>query len=125
MDSILSSVKLKLGIHENFEYFDDGNLIGYINAAFLRVNQHGVGPDTPFKIEDDSAEWSDFSEDPVVEYVKPFIATQVKLQFDPPSNSFLVENMKEEIRKYEWLMNVEAEKTKLYPADMTGIFIEE
>lgn len=125
MDSILSSVKKKIGIHENFECFDDGVIIDYINGAFLRLNQLGVGPCEAFSIEDGSSTWDEFSTDPIVNYVIPFVAAEVKLQFDPPSNSFLVENLKDQIRKYEWLMNVEAEKTRLYPADMTGIFMEE
>ena len=56
MDSILGYIKKVIGgIDEDNDYFDP-DLIMFINAAFTTLCQLGIGPETPFKIEDDSAE---------------------------------------------------------------------
>ncbi len=123
MDSILTSVKKKLGIMEDYEHFDDGDIIDHINTAFFILNQLGVGPDEPFTIEDDTAEWSDFKEDGNLEAVRSYVAYQVKLLFDPPSSSHLVENINQKIRELEFRLLVEAEKDKLPEADMSGVYV--
>lgn len=123
MDSILTSVKKKLGIMEDYEHFDDGDIIDHINTAFFILNQLGVGPDEPFTIEDDTAEWSDFKEDGSLEAVRSYVAYQVKLSFDPPSSSHLVENINQKIRELEFRLLVEAERDKLPEADMSGVYV--
>ena len=122
MDSILDHVKKMLGPSPDYDYFDP-DVITHINAAFFQLNLLGVGPEMPFAIEDNTAEWSDFMTDGAVELVKNYIPLKVKLMFDPPSNSFLVDNLRKEIDKYEWLLLVDAEKKKLPEADMSGIYI--
>jgi hypothetical protein len=46
---ILTSIKKVLGIEEEYEHFDQ-DIIMYINSAFMRLNQLGVGPEEGFKI---------------------------------------------------------------------------
>ncbi len=123
MESILQSVKKKLGIMPEYEHFDD-EIITDINSAFSILNQLGVGPDEPFMISGSTEVWSDFIEDGRIELVKSYIPLRVRLLFDPPTNSFLVESINKQIAEFEFRMNVEAEKDLLYPSDMTGIYME-
>jgi hypothetical protein len=56
----------------------------------------------PFTIADDSTTWSDFTDNPYLSPVVPeYIKKKVKLEFDPPANSFLVSQLKEEIKELE------------------------
>lgn len=123
MESILQSVKKKLGIIPEYEHFDD-EIITDINSAFSILNQLGVGPDEPFTISGSDEVWTDFIEDGRIELVKSYIPLRVRLLFDPPTNSFLVESINKQIAEFEFRMNVEAEKDLLYPSDMTGIYKE-
>ena len=104
MNSILNSVKKQLGAEADYAHFDSEIIIS-INAAFSRLCQLGVGPDTPFKISDATAVWTDFIEDGHLEDVKQYIYLKVKLVFDPPSNSFLLDSINKQIDTLEWLMN--------------------
>lgn len=83
-----------------------------INTAFYILYQLGVGKDTskPFRIVDDHEVWSDFIDDGLMEMCKDYIYFRVRLAFDPPSNSFLVENIKEQIKEYEWRLSVGADE---------------
>ena len=113
MDSILDSTKAKLGISSDYEAFDEA-IISLINSAFYVLYQLGVGddPSHPFRIESDAEKWSDFITDGRMDACKDAIYFRVKLGFDPPSNSFLVENMKEQLKEYEWRLTVGADELK-------------
>ena len=60
-----------------------------------------------------------------LEAVKSYIPLQVRLLFDPPSNSFLVESIKDEMAKFEFRLMVEAERDHLPEYDMSGVYIDE
>ena len=123
MDSILNSVKKKLGIQEDYPHFDE-DIIMDINSVFMILNQLGVGPDEPFTIEDEYDTWDDFIDDHRIEAVKSYMYMRVRLMFDPPTTGFLVESLNKQIAELEWRMNVQAETPHLYPADMSGIFVK-
>lgn len=111
MESILTSVKKHLGIVEEYDHFDD-QLIEHINSAFMILHQLGVGPSEGFKIEDDSAIWSDFisKDGPNIESVKTYIFLKVKLFFDPSDSSAVIEARNRMISELEWRLNVAADK---------------
>lgn len=112
MDSILTSIKKMLGIAEEYTPFDI-DIILHINSVFMILNQLGVGPSSGFRIEDDSATWSDFTEDKLdVEAVKSYIYLKVRLLFDPPSSSAAMESINRLISELEWRLNVAAELNK-------------
>lgn len=121
MDSILNSVKKKVSAGEEYDYFDD-ELIDYINSAFFTLNQLGVGPEEPFTIEDEYDTWDEFLPFGDIELVRPYICLRVRLLFDPPTSSYLVESINEQIAMYEFRMMVEAEKDKLPEYDMSTIY---
>lgn len=109
MDSILTSIKKMLGIVEDYEQFDQ-DLIMHINSAFMVLNQLGVGPSDGFHIQDKSATWSEFLADGKnLESVKTYMYAKVRLVFDPPLSSVVVECLKQTINEFEWRLNVQAE----------------
>lgn len=104
-DSILTSIKQMLGISEDEEAFDP-EIIAYINAVLSDLNQIGVGPSDGFQIQDDRETWKDFIQDnPKLSQVKPYIYMKVKLIFDPPTSSSLVEVINSSIREIEWRLS--------------------
>ena len=101
--SILKSIRQRIGPSASYDVFDN-DLIVLINSAFSRLRQLGVGPDYPFYIEDEDAEWSDFMEDGEMEEIKDYVYLSVKIIFDPPANSGVLNAYKEQITKYESLL---------------------
>lgn len=112
MDSILNSIKKLLGITEEYTHFDP-DLILHINSAFMILNQLGVGPETGFYISDNSKTWDEYvSEEENLEAVKTYVHLKVKLMFDPPQSSIVMESMKQMISELEWRLNFAKENSK-------------
>lgn len=110
MDSILTSVKKMLGIMEEYEHFDT-DLIMHINTVLSILTQLGVGPSEGFAIEDKSATWSDFvSPNSGLDAVKSFVYLKVRLLFDPPLSSGVMESINRMIGELEWRLKVAAEE---------------
>lgn len=106
MDSILTSIKKLLGITEEYENFDQ-DIIMHINSAFMILNQLGVGPKNGFLINDKSSTWDEFiPERSNLEAVKTYVHLKVKLMFDPPLSSTVIEAIKSQINELEWRLNV-------------------
>ena len=109
MESILTSIKKLLGPTEEYDHFDP-DIIMHINSVLSNLTMLDVGPAEGFAIQDDSETWEDFiGDDPRLNHVKSYIYLRVRLVFDPPSSSAVIEAMKKEIDKLEWLLNVAAE----------------
>lgn len=109
MESILTSIKKFLGISEEYTHFDP-DIIMHINSVFMDLNQLGVGPAKCFVIEDDTSYWQDFLDDSTdFEAVKSYMQARVKLLFDPPLSSAVIEALQRQIDKWEWRLNVAAE----------------
>ena len=109
MDSILNSIKKLLGISEEYKHFDP-DLIMHINSVMSILTQLGVGPSEGFFINDETSTWDDFIEDNVnLDLVKSYMHLKVKLLFDPPLSSAVMESMNRMISEFEWRLNAEAE----------------
>ena len=112
MDSILTSIKKLLGIAEDYEHFDQ-DLIIHINSVLSVLTQLGVGPSEGFSIEDENAIWNDFiPEDKRLSSIRSYVYMKVKLLFDPPLSSSVMESMNRMISEFEWRLNVAAEPTQ-------------
>lgn len=110
MDSILISIKKMLGIVEEYEHFDV-DLIMHINTVLSILTQLGVGPSEGFIIEDKSQTWSDFvRQDSRLDAVKSFVYLKVRLLFDPPLSSGVMESINRSINELEWRLKVAAEE---------------
>lgn len=114
-ESILTSIKKLLGIAEEYDVFDT-DIIIHINTVFMTLNQLGVGPSNGFRIENKRDTWDDFVDvdaNPeqldLIQAVKTYMYLKVKLVFDPPLSSAVMESMKQTINEYEWRLNVRAE----------------
>lgn len=110
MDSILTSIKKLLGIAQECTDFDM-DLIIHINSVLMILTQLGVGPEKGFTIEDSRDLWEDFLEDDLskLEAARTFVYLKVRLIFDPPSNSAVIESINRTISELEWRLNVAAE----------------
>lgn len=112
MSSILNDIKKMLGIDKDYEVFDTDVII-HINSAFMTLNELGVGPKSGFMISGSEEDWSKFFPEKIqLEGVKTYIYLRVKLLFDPPGNSFLVDAIEKQIKELEWRLNVKAEDSE-------------
>lgn len=124
-ESILTSVKKIVGIAELDTSFDP-DIIMHTNAVFSVLNQLGIGPVDGFMIEDATATWDDFlsirqirsddttgytdqqlaETDKRLNMVKTYLYLRVRLMFDPPQTSFVIESMNKQIQELEVRMSV-------------------
>lgn len=107
-ESILLSIKKLLGITEDYTVYD-ADLIMHINSVFLILNQLGVGPDDGFSIKDENDTWDKIIDDSRFEAVKSYVYLKVRLLFDPPQSSAVMEAINRMISELEWRINVSAE----------------
>ena len=119
-NSILDTIKKLLGLASDYEVFDADVMI-HINAAFLTLNDLGVGPAQPFVVNDKEQTWVQFfgGVDQQYESVKAYIYLKTRLAFDPPATSFAIDAMQKQAEEYAWRLNVRAEGAykDLEPAD--------
>lgn len=104
--SILTSTKKLLGLAAAYEAFDL-DIITHINACLSTLNQLGVGPTAGFMITDATSKWEDFivPNDTQTNLIKQYVALKTRYLFDPPSTSFVLTAMKEQIAEMEWRLN--------------------
>lgn len=113
MDSILTSIKKMLGVEEEYEHFDP-DILMHINSAFSILTQLGVGPDNGFMIVDKNSTWNEFIKDEAqLNLVKSYMFIKVKLLFDPPMSTAVLECYKAQVSEYESRLNVAAENAKV------------
>lgn len=111
MESILTSIKKLLGITEEYEHFDS-DIILHINSVFMVLNQLGVGPKEGFSISDKEDLWEDYiTEGLNLEAVKTYVFLRVRLIFDPPQSSAVIEAINRTINELEWRLNIQAESS--------------
>ena len=113
-ESILNSIKHAIGgIVESDTSFDQ-DIIMHINTILMILMHQWYGEDHAFTISDSSATWADFLKDSKdYEGVKSYVALRVRLLFDPPSNSFVINAMNEQIRELEWHLFVFKDNERL------------
>ena len=92
-ESILNSIKSLLPIDKDITDFD-GDLIVLINSSLSRLLQLGVG-EKPFRIEGSSETWSQLlNKEEYLDAVKEVVFIDVKMIFDPPTSSVVMEALK-------------------------------
>jgi hypothetical protein len=107
--SILNSTKKILGLDEDYTAFDV-DIMTHINSVFSTLNQLGIGPEEGFFIEDAVTTWESFlGDDPRMNSAKTYVYLRVRMLFDPPTTSYLLSAMKEQISEFEWRLNVQRE----------------
>lgn len=104
-ESILTSTKKILGLSEDYTAFDL-DIITHINAAFSILNQLGVGPTNGFFVESSDDEWESYGVPANQLFlVKTYVFLKVRFLFDPPTTSFMITAMQDQIKEYEWRLN--------------------
>lgn len=108
-DRILASTKKVLSIPEDYTAFDL-DIMTHVNAAFSVLTQLGVGPAEGFMIEDEDAVWTDFITDNIsLNMVKTYIYLKTRILFDPPTTSFLIEALNNQVSEYETRISYQRE----------------
>ena len=108
MDSILESIKKLLGIPKEYEAFD-ADIIMHINTAFAILNQLGLGPEGGYGIEGYDDLWDDYIVSYNMSMIKTFIYLKVRLAFDPPSSTALIESMQRTLDELTWRLELEGQ----------------
>lgn len=109
MDSILTTIKLMLGIPENYKHFDN-SIITHINTVLMTLSQIGVGPKDPVLITSEIDFWEKvLGEVTNLEAVKTYVYLKVRVLFDPPASSTLLESLNRQASEFEWRLNVQSE----------------
>lgn len=101
-ESILVTIKKLLGIDATYAPFDMDVII-QINTALRAVNQLGIGV-ANFEITGADETWADLLGDnqAIFSLVKTYIYGKVRLVFDPPTSSSVMQALKEAIDECEW-----------------------
>lgn len=116
-ESILQSVKKSLGINpENVEF--DTEITMHINSVINVLNQLGLRSVEGFQIEDQSTTWGDYlRNDKRLNLVKTYMYAKVRLIFDPPQMSSVIECLKETVREFEFRIQCEVDPTDTFGGD--------
>lgn len=114
LDSILNSIKKFLMITEAQTEFDD-IIIMHINSVFDILLDLGVGPVNGFSISDSNDSWETYVlfDTTKSNLVKSYMQLKVKLLFDPPTNTSLLESMKQQIIEFEGRLRISAENNNM------------
>ena len=100
-DSILISTKKILGIESNYDVFDL-DIITHINSSLSIVCQLGIGPTEGLAIEDEFTDWSELNiPQNQLSMVRTYVFLRVRMLFDPPTTSFHIEAMENQIKEHE------------------------
>lgn len=111
-ESILNTVKKLLGLDPSYNAFDPDVITG-INAALFTLMQIGIGPANGFIVTDENETWGDLiGEATDLEAVKQYVYLRTRIVFDPPTNSSVLQSMKDLCAEYEWRLNVEIDPAR-------------
>lgn len=111
--SILYTIKKMLGVTQEEGPFDEEIEVG-INSALMTLDQIGIGPPGGLVVTGVTQTWSDLLDDyKDLEAVKSYIYMKTRLIFDPPTNSFLVNALEEQMKEYEWRLSIRKDERRL------------
>jgi len=111
-ESILTSIKKLLGIAEDYTQFDT-DLIIHINTALSILTQIGVGDENRYSMVDKSTTWDTLlGYESKLDMVKTYVYLKVKILFDPPQSSAVMEAINRTISELEWRILVATDPTE-------------
>lgn len=106
-DSVLNTVKKMLGIPVEYDAFDT-DIVIHINSVLSILSQMGVlssdgDKETVTEIFDGSTKWSEIiGDDKTISGIRTYVYLKVRLLFDPPTNSALLESFNRQINEFEY-----------------------
>lgn len=109
-DSILLTIRKMLGGSVDYDVFFDVDLCVLINSSIMKLYQMGIG-EIGFSVNGPAETWRNYLGDDfeALRSVVDFIYTEVRMKFDPPSNSFVMNAMKDNLKELEWRLIVQVE----------------
>lgn len=107
-NSILKTVKDGLQIVDTFEAFDN-RIMMLINTTMSELWQIGYEPAHTFEVTGYDETWDQLITEPRFNMVKTFVTESVALRFDPPSSSYALDQMKEDIESLSIRIRYEVE----------------
>lgn len=108
-ESILTTIKALLGLESDYDAFD-GEILVFINTSFLALRQLGVSSAEGFSVKDSTETWTDLLGTTVdLDAVKSYIYIKVRLLFDPPSSSYVLDAFTKQLAELEFRINVTAD----------------
>lgn len=105
-DSILTSIKKKIGIEGDYDHFDH-DVLTEINMNLATLFQVGAGSEF-HTIASTNDTWEDFYSNSglknrhTLEMIKEYVYIGVRLLFDPPESSAVMESLKQKKEELEW-----------------------
>lgn len=114
-NSILNDTKKMLGLESDYTAFDT-DIITHINTAFFNLQQLGIGPTDGYLIEGETETWSDvIGTSKKLAAVKSYVYLKVRMLFDPPTLSTVIEAMNRQVTEMEWRLRTQAEADLVIP----------
>lgn len=100
--SIFKSTKVMLDIAPGDTSFDP-QIMGFINSALSDLADLGAGPPNGLFVTGDGEEWGSLGESPALtERIKNWVYLKVRLFWDPPQTSFLLDAHTKQIDEAAW-----------------------
>lgn len=112
-ENILNSIKEVVGINSCDKAFDTDIKL-HINTSFSTLFQLGIGEKVPYRLDDVHSTWesmfSDYND--LLPFIKEYTFLKVKLLFDPPTHSSILDALKKEINEIEYRIIMQLETFK-------------
>ena len=111
LGDIITDVKQMLGASIYDDSFDV-NIVIAINSALAVLSDIGISEADNVCLEiGDTVTWDELLEGRTdIEYIKTYIYLKVKMLFDPPSSSALLDAYNRQIAEFEWRLNTKQSK---------------
>lgn len=112
-ESVLTSIRKLLGISDQDNAFDSDMIVS-INSVFSTLYQIGVGDQGQYRIDDDKLTWKDIFSDrlDLLDLIKEYTYLKVRVIFDPPTSSYVLDALNNHIKELEWRIQIQAESPK-------------
>ncbi len=111
-DSVLLMTKKLLGITPSLTDFDP-DVMAAINAALFTLKQLGAGTKDGKMVSDQTTTYQDLygddNPDLDIEAIKQYIYCRVRIIFDPPQQSSLLQSLKEQVEELQWRIRLAVE----------------
>ena len=115
-ESILDSIKQKLGLTPDVITEFDIDIKDAINMAISTLTQMGIGPDTGYAITSAEDKWTDYiGDDKRLTMIKSYVYLKTKLIFDPPQSSYVLSSFEEQAKELEWRLGIYHECPVSFP----------
>lgn len=120
-ESILKTIKSMLNVDSDITDFDQ-ELIVLINTSLSTLYQLGIGT-SPFKITGTDETWTQLlgEKDYYLESVKELIYIDVRLIFDPPLSSMVMDAYKERRQEDQWRIAAQVDMEESSDSTKSGL----